>query len=114
LNVPEVVDFSAGGEALVATFRATDNLSGLDAGGIGFSVQGPDNWGYSGWVTRISGDDLDGIYEATAWVPSDLPDGTYDLQITLSDKADNIEWYHRQDLLDLGFPGTVTTVSAAP
>jgi hypothetical protein len=114
LNVPEVVDFSAGGEALVATFRATDNLSGLDAGGIGFSVQGPDNWGYSGWVTRISGDDLDGIYEATAWVPSDLPDGTYDLQITLSDKADNIEWYKRQDLLDLGFPGTVTTVSAAP
>ena len=114
MNVPEVVDFSGGGEALAATFRATENLSGLDAGGIGFSVQGPDNWGYSGWVTRTSGNDLDGIYEARARVSADLPDGTYDLQITLSDKGDNIEWYHRQDLLGLGFPGTVTTVSGAP
>lgn len=107
LTVPEdPVNLSS--EVEIATLRVTDDLAGVGAGNIGVSVQ-TDEMGYSAWIEQVSGTALDGIYKATISVAADLPDGPYDLQIYISDEAENSEWYQRQDLLDLGFPGFIET-----
>ena len=107
LQTLTVPDGPVSGEVEIATLRVTDDLSGVGPGNIGVSLQTED-MGYSAWVNQVSGNDQDGIYKATLIVP-EIPAGHYDLQVYISDKAENSEWYQRQDLLDLGFPGTIET-----
>lgn len=100
-----VMDFS---EPVVATFRLTDNLSGLKDGFLGLSVQTEDS-GYATWIKQIGGTDLDAVYEATVWTGF-VPLGTHGIQMGVGDSAGNYVHFDEHEIAALGFASQVSFV----
>lgn len=109
---PGPVDLSGSAEFEVAHPRVTDNLSGVKAGNIGVSVQVDESLGFSSWVERLEGTDLDGTYRSWTWGPSEMiPDGPHDIDVWLTDQAGNSRIYKAEDLAALGFDSTIETIT---
>jgi hypothetical protein len=97
-------DTSTAPVTLTFTAHITDDLSGLhdmsvEGGGAAVSFSA---------ANRISGDALDGVYQASTVVPQYTSPGTSDLQATMQDNVGNWRTLHAADLAAMGFPSQLT------
>jgi hypothetical protein len=107
------VDTSSGPVTITVRARFTDDLSGVDAPSL--RILGPSKQLLSAWFTnRISGDPLDGVYEATVTVPAFAEQGTWTIDgegapgIQVADRARNTGWIKATTLASAGYPTTFT------
>lgn len=110
------------GGTVTVELRITDDRSGradpsgaLDANPAVALKQrnGSNSIGFTRNVTRVSGDEYDGIYRATITIPSGTPAGWWDLQIyPIRDRADNSTFFITRPGVLVGAPGAPTDVSA--
>lgn len=107
---------------VVVRLRITDDLSGrsapsgaLDANpAILFSQRGTSaSFGFTRSVNRISGDEYDGIYQATVSVPAGTAPGEWDLTVyPIRDAAGNSTSFQDRPGVLVGAPSAPTAVSA--
>ncbi len=104
---PKNIDTSEGPQTVTFTLRTTDDLSGFEAAGWDFyspSGQEREHGSVFQW-DRISGNDLDGVYQGTIEFPQYSETGIwYVYRLFLFDKVGNTRRLFEQDLIDLGFP----------
>ena len=121
---PTRVSSATGGNVTVE-LRITDDLSGirspsgsLDANpailfgrtdGTGSSV------GFTRAMTRVSGDEYDGIYRATTNIPAGTSPGSWDLTVyPIDDNAGNNTFFIDRPGIMVGTPAAPTGVTASP
>jgi hypothetical protein len=109
---PKTVDIRYGSQTVTATLRVIDDLSGVSSVGVFFrSPTGMQVVG--GGAALVSGNALDGVYEAPLIVHQYYESGTWHLDaVDLSDNAQNRRTYREQDLVNLGFPTTLQVISS--
>lgn len=99
---PERIDTSDSSRTVDVRMRITDDLSGLDDRHT-ISARPSNGGGFGTFLDRVSGTDLDSVYEG----PLTIPDGTAPGRITflpgLYDRVSNYAPYRAEDLTDLGF-----------
>jgi serine protease len=104
---PKAVDTSASSQDIRATVRLTDDLSGIDQGSIRF-YSPSQSQSIGAWFSsyeRISGTDLDGVYEHKMTLPRYSEPGTWNLDyISIYDKVGNRKRLSFEDAVSLGFP----------
>ncbi|MGL4401179.1 MAG: DUF7035 domain-containing protein [Luteolibacter sp.] len=89
---PGAVDVSATSQDLTVTLRITDDESGLEYANI-YLIDSDNNFILSRFINlsqRISGTNLDGIYEVTATVPLYAKPGTWRIDTRLEDAAQRV------------------------
>lgn len=114
---------SLGGAVITVRLRITDDVSGranpsggLDANpAISFSQRtGDGSFGFTRAVNRVSGDEYDGVYQATVSVPAGTPAGDWDLTVyPIRDNAGNSTFFITRPGVLVGAPGEPTGVAAA-
>ena len=113
---PKTVDVSAGPQTVTITLRITDDLSGFDFGNflmISPSGQQVSSGGYNA-QNRVSGNSLDGVYQASAVIPQFSEAGTWRvIQVFLKDLVGNTVALGELDLISRGFP-TELVVNGGP
>jgi hypothetical protein len=101
---PTAVDTSDQDQTVTATLQITDDLSGLRSGLVYLgSPSGSQNmvWG----ISLISGDALNGIYQALITIPRFSETGIWQfLYVRLEDFANNVVTLSTSDLVAMGFP----------
>jgi len=106
---PKAVDTSTSSQEITAATRLTDDLSGLSSASVRFKSP---SGGQSASVSlspndRISGDELDGVYEDEMTLPRYSEPGTWKLDyISLSDNVENRKRLSGDDAAAFGFPTT--------
>jgi hypothetical protein len=108
---PTTIDVSAGPAVVTYTLRITDDLSGFVHGYVGvFSPSGQQDQGrYIYSHHRISGDELDGIYEVTVTFPQNSEAGTWNADnLYIQDNVRNTREIKTADLIAEGFPVEIT------
>lgn len=88
-------DFSAGGQIQTVTFEVTDNASGL---GYGYLYLYSPTGGFVDATffdgsNLTGGDLLDGTYSVDVMIPQYAPSGTWSLDFSLTDNAENVRDY---------------------
>jgi len=104
---PKAVDTSTSSQEITATARLTDDLSGFSSASVWFeSPSGGQSVGVSlSSNDRISGDELDGVYEDTMTLPQYSEPGTWKLDyISLSDSVGNRKRLSEDDAAAFCFP----------
>ena len=119
---PRVVDTSRGPATITVTARITDDYSGHAVGGPTWGSQArfaaPGNSiqvinFFLDTPTRISGNHLDGIYEAKVTIPASAAQGTWTLRhVHLSDHVGNNVWVDTPELAAAGYPTTFEQIGA--
>ena len=113
---PKTIDVSAGPQTVTITLRITDDLSGFEFGNfllISPSGQQVSSGGYNA-QNRISGNSLDGVYQAAAVIPQFSEAGTWRvIQVFMKDLVGNIVALGEADLISRGFP-TELVVNGGP
>ncbi len=84
---PTSIDVSGGADTVVVDFDLTDNSSGVVVAMVDFQ-RGDTLTGASGYASLVSGDNLNGSWQATVVVPQNA-NGVFDLHITAIDNAYN-------------------------
>lgn len=108
---PTTIDTTERAQLVTVTARLTDDLAGVDPySAVG--LRSPSGRGlFARAPTRISGDELDGIYTFTFEVPRYAESGTLHLEyLTASDRAGNAAWLEEPELAALGFSTTLVNV----
>ena len=89
---PKTIDVSAGPQTVTVTVRITDDLSGFEFGNFIFlspSGQQVSSAGYNA-QNRVSGNSLDGVYQASTAIPQFSEAGTWRvIQVFLRDQVGN-------------------------
>jgi hypothetical protein len=115
---PTSIDVSGGSQAVAVTVRIRDDLSGFSWGYVNF--RSPSGWPQAEASfdagNRISGDALEGTYEAQMVFPQFSPAGTWQLEYMLMDDyTGNRHVLLGSDVTAAGFPTEVlVTVNQAP
>ena len=108
---PASIDTSAASQSVKLTLRIADDISGFQFGNFVFvspSGQQVNSSGYNS-PNRISGNELDGVYEVTATFPQFSEVGAWRvIQVFLIDAVGNSVVLREADLVDRGFPVTLT------
>ena len=103
VSAPSAVDTSASAHVVTVRAEVTDDLSGADC--VFIALFGPGGQLIqNGCATRISGTELDGVYELDLRLPRYAQEGTWDIRIETADRAGNQK--------QLGTLGTVTQTGA--
>lgn len=85
---PQIADVSYGDAPVMITLHATDLHSGVQTGFV--SIVNPNNgWTGDFYLTRITGDDFNGIYRAEAVSPVYGIEGTWSVRVQLWDQDFN-------------------------
>jgi hypothetical protein len=114
---PKSVDASTSSQEITITARTTDDLSGLDQGSIRFysPSQSQSTNAWFSFNQRISGDDLDGVYECKMTLPQYSEAGTWKLDyISVYDEVGNRRRLSYDDASNLGFPTTFQNEKQMP
>ncbi len=111
---PTMIDVSASSQIVTFTLRLTDELSGVSqASWLIASPSGTQTRG--NWVNhwhRISGDELDGVYERTVEFPQYSEAGTWHVvHVELRDNVGIWVAISEDDLIELGFETTIEVIS---
>jgi len=113
---PKTIDVGAGPQTVTITLRITDDLSGFEFGNFLFispSGQQVLSGGYN-LSSRIAGNSLDGVYQASAVIPQFSEAGTWRvIQVFLRDQVGNSIVLGEPDLINRGFP-TELVVNGGP
>ena len=113
---PKTIDVSAGPQTMTVTVRITDDLSGFEFGNFIFlspSGQQISSAGYNA-QNRVSGNSLDGVYQASTAIPQFSEAGTWRvIQVFLRDQVGNSAVLSQSDLISRGFP-TELVVNGGP
>ena len=87
---PESIDTSASAAQVIVTFRVTDNDSGAEMPSVTASHDSSGQSTGFATVQRVSGDALDGTYEATLTIPQGSAPGAWEVSLfPLNDKQGN-------------------------
>lgn len=110
---PLQVDVTSGPAVVMATFRITDNLSGLEHAIADFrSPSGHQSRGALALPPPDSGTVNDGLYQATMTVPEFAEAGTWTIhRVFLKDNVGNADSVGTSELEVLGFPTQLEVVS---
>jgi hypothetical protein len=114
---PKSTDTSTSSQEITITARTTDDLSGLDQGSIRFysPSQSQSTNAWFSFNQRISGDDLDGVYECKMTLPQYSEAGTWKLDyISVYDEVGNRRRLSYDDASNLGFPTTFQNEKQMP
>jgi hypothetical protein len=85
---PQSADVSSGDAPVIVTLHATDLPAGLDNGYV--SIRNPDDgWTGSYFLSRLTGNQFNGIYQAEAVVPVFGTTGTWSVSVNLWDFEPN-------------------------
>src|SRR5687768_29502 len=113
---PKTIDVGAGPQTVTITLRITDDLSGFEFGNfllLSPSGQQVSSGGYNA-QHRVSGNSLDGVYQASAVIPQFSEAGTWRvIQVFLRDQVGNTVVLGEADLINRGFP-TELVVNGGP
>lgn len=112
------------GGTVTVELRITDDLSGVRTPSGGYDANPAiifnrtDNTGsgvgFTRAVSRISGDEYDGIYRATVTIPSGTSPGSWDLTVyPIDDKAGNSTFFTDRPGIMVGTPAAPTNVTAS-
>jgi hypothetical protein len=107
---PTAVNAIGGPGETTVTARVTDDLSGTS--GISarfFSPTGIQN--QTAFMGRISGDELDGVYQGVLSIPEFSEDGVWTASVFVNDFAGNFDTFSAPALSGLGFPFQLTVTS---
>jgi hypothetical protein len=105
-----VVDTSQAGAQIMVTAHITDGLTGFSNG----TIWAPGFYGTEASFTaadRISGTRMDGVYQATLYLPRYSTEGTSPIEATLYDELNNRRTLSGADLAAAGFPSQITQVA---
>jgi len=113
---PKTVDVSNSPGTITFTFRAADDLSGVEF--VNWCIWSPSGQqGYCETIygsSRISGDALDGIYQYILYIPQYTEQGTWHLKhLGLSDNVGNGVSFTESELAGLGFPTEIQIISVS-
>jgi hypothetical protein len=111
------IDVSTAAQNLTVTATITDDLSGVSFANITFTSPSGQIAGGSypsGYLTRTSGTNLNGVYSTTVQFPLFEQPGTWTAAVELQDNADNFITLQSATLTSLGFPGSLTVVDSNP
>ena len=107
---PQAVDLSGGPEDVVFTFHVTDDLAGTSF--VDVQLRSPSGAFLSQFATRISGDGLDGMYQAVISLEPFLESGTWMVGgVSLWDITGNNSFLNTQILAGRSFPTTLEITS---
>ena len=111
---PTTVDISLQDQLVTVTLAITDDLSGFSGGQVCLRSLSGDPVVY-GAIERISGNELNGIYQSLITIPRFSKTGTwYFYYVRVYDFANNGYDYFTPELVEKGFPTEVTvTVTGA-
>lgn len=102
---PDQVDTTDGPAVVTVHVRVTDNLSGVDS--VTASALPSFGSGFGEFLTRVSGDRLDGTYEGTIEIPDGTATGPIRIRPAVNDAALNWPYIDDNYLTDRGFDFTV-------
>jgi len=112
---PPAVNTSTGAQNIVVTARVTDNLAGTGVGRNLFEIRfrSPSGnqfvWTSMFSTNRISGTELDGVYQSTMNVPAFSESGTWNVEyVNLNDAAGNFRRMTATQLANAGHPTSFT------
>jgi len=108
---PQMVDVSAGGQSITFTVRITDDLTGLQSGGVW--LQSPSQIqvraGFFSSGTISEGNIYDGVYQFEITIPQYSEGGEWRISnLYVTDAVGNWHQYYTDELVALGFPMVVT------
>jgi len=106
---PKSVGTSTSSQVITVTARLTDDMSGLDRAQVRFESPSESQSVSVSFTSsdRISGNELDGVYEDTMTLPQYSEPGTWKLDyISLYDNVGNRKQLSKEDVAALGFPTT--------
>ena len=110
---PATADVTNGSATFTITMRVTDDWSGVNY--VSVSYDGPNTgMGYGTNPVLVSGDTLDGTYQATATIPQYAPPGAWGLYIGASDRVGNGVGYEPHELKAKGWPWALHVTDANP
>lgn len=107
---PTSVDVSAGPQTVTVTARITDDLSGESYGYVYF--YSPSDQYVLGYFARISGDALDGMYQASVTIPQFRQAGTWQAYVYMYDAAGNSSYLAPSTLQSDGFSSDLTVIDS--
>ena len=108
---PTTVDISTSPQTFTSTMRITDDISGFNWSSVYFRSP---SLGQSvvGQFGLISGDELDGMYEASLTIPLFSEAGIWRVsQLIAGDNTGNNTSFNESDLIALGFPTELEVIS---
>jgi serine protease len=110
---PTSIDVSASPQAVTATLRLTDDLSGVSGGQVTFSgpSSGPSFQSQVLFFNRIAGDAMDGMYEGTVNFPQFSENGTWTVSVFARDSAGNSATFTSELLASRSFPSELEVFS---
>jgi len=111
---PTAIDVTSDSATVTMTASITDNLSGVTSGRLDFRSPTTNVYrrAYFGAGNRISGDALEGTYEATVSFPQFSEAGDWKLvSAYVTDVTTNNHYYNEADLILLGFNTTIAVTS---
>src|SRR4051794_20559204 len=108
------IDVTDADASVTVTLRATDDRSGLREVWLAYTRPNPDDGNFGINVVRVSGDDLDGTYQATIPIRRGSPAGEYRFNGDVADRVGNVDAFQSSDLGARGFPSGFTVVDRAP
>jgi hypothetical protein len=112
---PAAADVTSSDGIFNAEARVTDDLSGIPDGVfLDWTVPGNANAVWSGYLTRSSGDGLDGVYAGTLTVKQYSPVGDYPLTMKAWDRVGNLTTLSSADLQGRGWPSVLHITDANP
>ena len=102
---PTTIDVSTEGQTVTATLQITDDISGFGSGSVYFGSPSGTQIVF-GNISRISGDALNGTYQALVIIPRFSELGTWQVSpfILLKDLANNGDSMSTSELATMGFP----------
>ena len=111
---PKIINTTDSSGDIKFTAHLADDLSGIEGANARFrspSESQSISASFSSWY-RISGTDLDGIYECSVTLPRYSEQGIWTLySVTLSDRVGNRRSLNKADMMNLGFPVEFEVVS---
>lgn len=100
---PDQIDTTTESAIVTVRMRVTDNLAGVGEYGVSTNALPSNGDGFGEFIPRISGNELDGIYEGTIEIPDGTANGPIRFVPSAYDQASNGTNYFWDKLDDLGF-----------
>jgi hypothetical protein len=110
---PTAIDTINGAQTVTVTLRATDPKLGVRSVSVSFN-RADDDYLYPVNMTRVSGDEKDGIYKGVITFSGSTASGTYNAYVFLSDVLFNKKGIDAQELAARGFDSQLQVNNSSP
>lgn len=110
---PTTINTNSDTQTVTVTLRAKDQKAGVESVSVSFS-RPTDDYLYPVTMTRVSGDEKDGIYEGVITFSGNIASGTYNVHVYLSDVLFNSKSFDANELAALGYASQLQVNNSSP